>query len=230
LRRLTISIVVILITLGAGCSNEQEISGSKTSIPTAKIETTSTILTSPKTTHSPKPSAVPATEPLEQRIRSKADQVLNILKNKDMIKLAEYIHPDLGVRFSPYSFVDTEHNLVFKADQIKAMKSDTAIYTWGNYDGSGEPIKLTFEKYFNQFIYDHDYSKAKEIAYDHIIGKGTMKNNVQEAYKDAHFVEYHFSGFDSIYDGNDWKSLRIMFSEKNNEWYIVGIEHDQWTI
>jgi (p)ppGpp synthase/HD superfamily hydrolase len=43
-------------------------------------------------------------------------------------------------------------------------------------------------------------------------------------------VEYHFSGFDPKYEGMDWRSLRLVFEEKDNIWHLVGIIHDQWTI
>ena len=32
------------------------------------------------------------------------------------------------------------------------------------------------------------------------------------------------------FDGMDWKSLRLVFQEKDNIWYLVGIIHDGWTI
>jgi hypothetical protein len=43
-------------------------------------------------------------------------------------------------------------------------------------------------------------------------------------------VEYHFSGFDKKFEGMDWASLKLVFENSNNEWYLVGIVHDQWTI
>jgi hypothetical protein len=42
-------------------------------------------------------------------------------------------------------------------------------------------------------------------------------------------VEYYFPGFDPQYEGMDWRSLRLIFLQDNDVWYLAGIVHDQWT-
>lgn len=162
-------------------------------------------------------------------ILNRAQEVISTIKNKDMEKLSTFIHPDKGVRFSPYSFIDLETDLVFTSTQIKNILTDTTKYNWGYYDGSGADMRLKFSKYFEQFIYDQDFANAKEIGYQRIIGRGNMKNNNFEVYPQAIIVEYHFPGFNPKYEGMDWVSLRLVFEKKNNVWYLVGIIHDQWT-
>ena len=45
------------------------------------------------------------------------DEILQVLKNKNYKKLAEYIHPEKGVRFSMYAFVNPKEDKTFsKAD------------------------------------------------------------------------------------------------------------------
>ena len=69
--------------------------------------------------------------------------IISALKNKDMNKLSQYVHPQLGLRFSPYATVkDTDQ--VFTADKVVGLMDDPTVYLWGHYDGSGEPINLTF--------------------------------------------------------------------------------------
>jgi hypothetical protein len=179
----------------------------------------------------PEPSKeILSSEGAEAMIAKKAEETISAIKNKNMEKLSSFIHPDKGVRFSPYSYVNLETDLMFKSGQLMNSFADQKEYTWGSYDGSGEPIRLTFAAYFNHFVYDQDYSRAEEIGYNRIIGKGNTINNNLEAYPGSIIVEYHFSGFDSKYEGMDWKSLRLVFEEKEGEWYLVGIIHDQWTI
>lgn len=163
-------------------------------------------------------------------IEERSRDVLTALKNKDMVKLSQAVHPDRGVRFSPYGHVDTKADLVFTANQIKNIASDTKVYTWGSYDGSGEPIQLTFMDYYNKFVYDEDFLAAKETGYNKILGIGNTLINSSEVYPQSIIVEYHFPGFDPQYEGMDWRSLRLVFEKMDTTWYLVGIIHDQWTI
>lgn len=163
-------------------------------------------------------------------INSRAAEVITALKNNDLVKLSTYVHPKKGVRFSPYSHIDTKEDLVFTANEINRIANNKTKYTWGVYDGVGNPIELTFGEYFKKFIYNQDFSNAKEIGYNHILGTGNTINNVFEAYPKDIVVEYHFSGFDPQYGGMDWASLRLVFESFKGDWYLVGVINDRWTI
>jgi len=166
----------------------------------------------------------------EEIIKGKATEVLSALKSKDMVKLSKMIHPDKGIRFSPYSYVDINKDIVFNSAEIKTAFTDRKVYTWGSYDGSGDPISLTFSDYYKKFIYDVDFLNAKETGYNKILGQGTTTNNSIDVYPGSNIVEYYFPGFDPKYQGIDWKSLRLVFEKKGSTWYLVGIIHAQWTI
>ncbi|MEG6614289.1 hypothetical protein V6C42_15715 [Pseudoclostridium thermosuccinogenes] len=168
-------------------------------------------------------------EYIKSIIDDRATEVLTALKDYDLKKLSQYIHPDKGVRFSPYGYVDVKENLVFTAEEIESM-DESKVYMWGYYDGSGEPIELTFPDYHKRFIYDEDFINADEVGYNKALGHGNSLNNSFEVYKNSIIVEYHFPGIDPQYEGMDWRSLRLVFEKKSDQWYIVGIIHDQWTI
>ena len=159
-----------------------------------------------------------------------AAEVVLLLKNKDFSGLSEKVHPEKGVRFSSYAFVDIAKDKVFSAEDVSVLADDTQTYNWGNYDGSGEPIQLDFNGYYEKFVYDQDFANAEKISENEIIGSGTTTNNIKEAYPDGSFTEYHFTGFDPQYEGMDWVSLRLVFEKIDQQWYLVGIVHDQWTI
>jgi len=169
-------------------------------------------------------------EYIKSVIDDRATEVLTAIKNYDMEKLAGAIHPDKGVRFSPYAYVDVDNNLVFSAAEVKNLATDSKKYLWGYYDGSGEPITITFSDYYKKFIYDVDFVNAEQVGYNKTLSFGNSLNNGFEVYKNSIIVEYYFSGFDPQYEGMDWRSLRLVFEKKNDIWYIVGIIHDQWTI
>lgn len=169
-------------------------------------------------------------EAIEAKVRELGEKTLNALKNRDMLSLSAIVHPDKKVRFSPYTFVDTEKDLTFSAEEIKGLLENEKVYTWGSYDGSGDPINLTFSEYLSRFVYDRDFIKAEEIVYNRYISRGNTINNIFEAYPEGKVIEYHFPGFDPKYEGIDWESLKLVFEEKDGKWYLTGIVHDQWTI
>jgi len=168
-------------------------------------------------------------EYIKSIIDDRATEVLTALRDYDLEKLSRYVHPDKGVRFTPYGYVDVNENLVFSADEIRNM-DETKVYMWGYYDGSGEPIELTFPDYHKKFIYDEDFVNADEVGYNKALGHGNSLNNSFEVYRNSIIVEYHFPGIDPQYEGMDWRSLRLVFEKADSQWYIVGIIHDQWTI
>ncbi|MDF2699801.1 MAG: hypothetical protein K0Q49_1357 [Haloplasmataceae bacterium] len=156
--------------------------------------------------------------------------VVELLKSKDFASLSQYVHPTKGVRFSPFSHINLDKDLVFNSDDVALLFDNNKVYTWGEYSGSGAPIELTFVDYYNDFIYDLDFSNPNLIGNNIILGKGNMNNNIKEAYPNSQFVEFHFPGIDPEAQGMDWRSLRIVLEKLNNTWYVVGVVHDEWTI
>lgn len=162
----------------------------------------------------------------EQIIAPMAKQAIEALKNRDMVTLAGMAHPEKGVLFSPYGFMG-EDKVVLKADQLSGALTDPTVRHWGSFDGTGDPIDLTFAAYFERFVYSHDFAAAPQISYN---------QPIKEIYHAEQFgpssimVEYHFPGFDPQYEGLDWQSLRLVFEQQGQTWYLVGILHNQWTI
>ncbi|HOQ75761.1 MAG TPA: hypothetical protein PK369_04220 [Thermoclostridium sp.] len=169
-------------------------------------------------------------EYIKSIIEERTAEVLTAISKYDFEKLSEAVHPEKGVRFSPYTWVDEGKDLVFSADEIRNMARDSGTYVWGNYDGSGDPIELSFRDYFARFVYDADFVNAEQTGYNKVLGQGNTINNSFEVYKDSIIVEYHFSGIDPKYEGMDWRSLRLVFEKAGDTWYLVGIIHDEWTI
>lgn len=166
----------------------------------------------------------------EEVIKDTATKVITALKEKDFAALAAYVHPDKGVRFTPYTNVSMESDLVFTKEELKDFMSQTKEYMWGYYDGTGDEIKLTPAKYYEKFIYSADFLNAEKIGYNEVLSFGNMLENQFEVYPGAIIVEYYFSGFNPEYDGMDWQSLRLVFQQDEEVWYLVGIIHNQWTI
>ena len=156
-------------------------------------------------------------------------EVLELIKNKDYEELSSHIHPDKGVRFSPYFFVDLANHKVLTSQEVEDLSQNSALINWGTFDGTGDTISLDFNGYYNRFIFDHDYTNAQLIGNNIPVGVGNITDNVSTQYPNAEFVEYHFTGFDQQYEGMDWRSLRLIFEESNGTLYLVAIVHGEWT-
>lgn len=156
--------------------------------------------------------------------------VLEALKNKDYAALGNYFLPAAAIRFSPYGFVDTSGDVKLTAAELTDLFSSNKKIHWGEQDGSGDPIQLTAKAYFEKFVYNADFLHAEKTGIDQFIGGGNSLNNLKEVYPGTRFIEYHFSGFDKKYEGMDWTSLRLVFKEMNERYYLMAIVHDQWTI
>jgi len=176
----------------------------------------------PTSTSTPQPTQPPTLE-------ETTAQVIQALSEKDLAAVAQFVHPEMGVRFSPYTTMREEHQ-VFMPGELTDLSGSTEIYTWGQYDGTGEPIELTFDEYYDEFVYSADFANPEEMAVNERISQGNTVNNIQDFYPESSFVEYHFSGFEEKYGGMDWESLRLVFVQEDGTWYLVGIVHDEWTI
>ena len=156
--------------------------------------------------------------------------ILGLLKDKKIQQLDSFIHPTLGVRFSPYGYVDTLHDQKFTPAKLNASNKNAKKINWGSYDGTGDAISLTLPQYFAKFVYDVDFVNAKKRAINETLSAGTDLNNLQQIYPGCDFTEFYFPGFEAKYDGMDWRSLRLVFKKENERYYLVAIIHGQWTI
>lgn len=172
---------------------------------------------------------------VEAVVALKANEVVLALQEGNLEQVASAVHPEKGLRFSPYTFVTVnaalpdDQDRLFSAAEVSTLLADPTIYHWGPFDGTGDPINMTFEEYFARFVYDADFARPHAVGYNDFVGQGSMINNIRDIYPDALVVEYHFEGFEPEYGGLDWRSLRLVLEEQDGEWYLVGIVHSEWT-
>lgn len=157
--------------------------------------------------------------------------ILTAFKTKTYSAVADFIDPVSGVRFSPYGFIDTIRNVIFSKEKFaeQAGRSNQEKIVWGYFDGSGDTINMTLNEYIQKFVYDVDFSKPETRKVNEFIGHGNSLNNLLSVYRNCDFTESHFSGFEKKYEGMDWRSLRLIFKERDGKFFLVGVVHDQWT-
>jgi hypothetical protein len=166
---------------------------------------------------------------LPEELIKLSHRILNILKDTDFENLDEYIHPELCLRISPYPYL-ADNNLSFCPGEIQPLWTSDESYIWGHFDGTGEPIDMTFSEYYRRFIYDVDFTQAPMIGLNVVISSGNAINNIPELFPDGMMIEYYFPGFDIKYGGMDWRSLRLVFVNIAGTWYLGAIIHGEWTI
>ncbi len=156
-------------------------------------------------------------------------KIMEAIKSRDYATLSTFVHDSLGVRFSPYAYVDTTfHALIYK-DLLANAKSYKKTVSWGSYDGSGKKIDLTVGDYFTKFVWDKNYLAAEKMGFNRSFAKGNAANNLAQTYPNCVFTEFYFSGADKKYEGKDWSALRLVFKTEGAEYFLVGVIHDQWT-
>jgi hypothetical protein len=165
----------------------------------------------------------------QDSIKATARQVLTFLKQNNYAELIKYFSSE-GVRFSPYGYIDTANSKKLTPEDFLASVNKKWTLTWGSYDGTGEPIKLSVPAYLKKFAYNADYLNAEAVGYDVVMKQGNSLNNLKNIYPSHHFIDYHFSGFDQKLDGMDWTSLRLVFEKVDGQYFLVAVIHDQWTV
>ena len=86
--------------------------------------------------------------------------VAESLADQDMTVFSSFVHPTQGVRFTPYGYVNPAVDLNYASPAFASLITDPTTYTWGSYDGSGDPIIYTFADYLDNFVYDEEDRKS----------------------------------------------------------------------
>lgn len=154
-----------------------------------------------------------------------SEYVLEQFENKTPSNLAR-IMTSSGVRFSPYVNM-TANDRIIGLNGMSQLFTDPNTYTWGIQDGSGEPIVLTGAAYVSNKITNKPYATATPTI-NGTIGRGNMISNVADTYLGNVWIEYYIPPTDE--GGMDWQSLILVFEYQYNQWFLVGVVNDQWTI
>ncbi|MDQ6814317.1 MAG: hypothetical protein M3040_11310 [Bacteroidota bacterium] len=157
-----------------------------------------------------------------------SNSILLLIKKQELSKLSSFIHPQLGIRFSPYGVVDTVKNQRLSKEAFTNLITNKKAINWGTSAGTGEPITSNLKDYFKKFVYDADFVNAEQKSVNKIVGRDSLSGNIASVYADCNYTQFYFSGFNKKYEGMDWKSLVLVFNRINGQPFLVAIVHDQW--
>ena len=175
-----------------------------------------------------KPLGTMSPQAARKAVSARSRAVVMALKKRDMTALSRYVHPKMGLRFSPYLSVH-KGDRAFSLSQVRRLNQNKTRYLWGSYDGTGDPIRLTWSAYYKEFVFPHDYTRAPQVQYNRDIFSG-YSYAMRDFYPNAVFVRYLFPGFKPKHDGMDWRGLWLVWNRSGSGWKLVGIANDQWTI
>lgn len=164
----------------------------------------------------------------EVALKQTNDEVLKALKDKDYTTFASLIHPEKGVRFSMYAYVDVKEDKHFSKADFEKYQPTKTLFTWGAHDGSGDPYKATINDYLSKWVFSKDFTTS-QYSMNKFIGGGNSLNNLKEIYHKDDFTENYIKGTEK-YGNMDWKTVRFVFEEFQGKYYLVAVLNDQWTI
>ena len=164
----------------------------------------------------------------EETLKNLNNEILSILKSKDYAKLAKHIHPEKGVEFSMYAYVNPKKDKHFTKEEFNKFVATNIKFTWGEKDGTGDLLILSIKDYLNQWVFKKDFTKG-EFHFNTFKGTGNSLNNLKEIYPNNYFTENYIGGSEE-YGGMDWNCLRFVFEELYGTYYLVSVINDQWTI
>lgn len=160
---------------------------------------------------------------------ARAMEVAGYLRDRDWSALAGAVHPERGVRFTPYSSV-SDGDMVFSPEEAAAFGTDARSYMWGYSDGAGEPMTMTVRDYVDRFVFNANFTQAPLLAVNRVQVYGNALENVADAYPEGSFVEFYYDGLDPASEGFDWCALKLVFESYQGRLMLVGVIHSEWTI
>jgi len=207
---LRLFIPLFAILLASGCGSDPSFSGPEPSVD---------ILAESGASASPSVSAAEE----NARLLEAAGEVVRALRGRDLNRLAFWIHEEHGVLFSPYRSLDPASSRSFLPDALPQFSDDTKL-VWGVYEGTNNPIELTFREYFETFVYDQDFAQAPTVSANRSAIPDGSPYNGQEVFPESSYVEFYFPRQDS---SRGWKSLTLVFLPADDDWRLVAVAHGE---
>jgi len=158
-----------------------------------------------------------------------AYSVLEHIRDDDFHALSRVVHPEYGVVFSPSATINLTTDRRLNVEQIASLGTDTNVYVWGVYNGSGVPIELTYAEYFSEFVPAAEHMSSAVIGINQIVRSGNALENITDVFPNSEFVDFHNPGGEQA-EELDWSSLRLVFEDFNGYLRLVAIVYSKRTV
>ncbi len=168
---------------------------------------------------------------LQSELGGRDRKIIALLSNGNVESLAQYVHPEQGLRFSMSSGVNPKKDIVFSKEELIHFFRSHRLYNWGYDEENGMPIHLNTSDYYQNYVYDAPYADTREISYHDDANVGFPTSNCFEVYPHSIVAEYRVSEAGAK-ENNDvnWRSIRLVFQKYQKAWLLTGIIHEQWML
>ena len=163
----------------------------------------------------------------EQSWKDQNNEILEALKTQDYDKFATFIHPEKGVTFSMYAYIQPKKDKHFTKEEFLQYAQSNIKFTWGEQDGTGDLLQQSISDYLTKWVFKKDFTKS-EYAFNSFVKSGNSLNNLKEIYPDTQFTENYIPGTAEFAEMN-WNVLRFVFEEIERKPYLVAVINDEWT-
>jgi hypothetical protein len=171
---------------------------------------------------------IPVTAAPAELISASYD-IIESIKSGDYTSLSTVVHPEYGVVFSPYATVVLSSGKCFTPAQVAGFGGDETRYVWGVYSGSGAPIELTPAEYFREFVFNRDYTEARELGIDYVVQTGNALENIRDVFPGIRYIDFHMPADVTGVGEYGWSSLRLGFEQYDGKLKLTLIQHSEWT-
>lgn len=155
------------------------------------------------------------------------NDIVLYLKEKNYAAIAEFIHPQKGVLFSTYLYIQPKTDQHFTKEQFLTNLNSGKEFIWGLKDGTGDIYKVTLDKYLEKWVFQKDFSES-QLSENELRKDGNSINNIKEIFPESQFTTNHLEG--TAKNSNmDWQNLILVFEEFEGRHYLVAVLNDQWT-
>ena len=215
------SIILLMLLFLVYCSKEAKTISERSNKDSLVITETDSL-------NSLNPNVETESNSKEETLKTLNSEILSALKSNEIEKLSKFIHPEKGIRFSMYGYVQPNTDKYFTKEEFIKYAPTNIKFTWGEKDGTGDQLVLSIKDYLNQWVFKRDFTSA-EYYQNSFKGGGNSINNLKEIYPKTDFTENYIPGSEK-YGGMDWNSLRFVFEELYGTYYLVAVINDEWTV
>jgi hypothetical protein len=134
-------------------------------------------------------------------------------------QIKRHIHPKKGVLISYYTTFNRLNNHFTQESFIKAINSDKKLY-WGKSEGKGDKIYISLNEFFDSFRYLGTYS-------------GEVDNIKRVSPNKFYFPRKNVRVYEVVNkekEEHEWVNPVIVVEKYKDDYYIVGILYNRWSI
>jgi len=162
--------------------------------------------------------------PTKEKPEQVARAAVEFISKKDWLAFTTLIHPKDGVRFAPYAFISELEGVVIQQKNFLEFTKSDKKTLWGEYEGSGDDIKLSWSAYYQDFLYAAPYLSGKQGNRNQELEGSSTVNNILKIYKPEEVAYYEFHLVDTVNDG--WRTLRVVTKKADTGWFVVALVND----